>query len=485
MKYNTKRRSYFGSKLLTQLENSRNNGKACQGAVGATLVEILMAMMVMSIGLVSVASLFPVAILRSVQATQLTNAALQYRKCEDYLRAFPDLTRNHFDGTRVRGNYEFTPDSVTWNRRGAPTNIFELQDREYTTVIDPLGALRFSQQGVPGFPIACGGDPYGLHPDGGMANDIDRYGVDRTNGGFNMSLFDQRSLAYEIFASRDSWSMYSSSVEVSPPGGVYDSLQLNDMTIDSLNELNNSYVNTVDPNDRILVRAIVISKTGKQSHTSLVNGVDSANRRVSLVSPLPNNGLYSAIPEVRLEIFELRYTSLITVSKRLRSFGADNNFGDATVDDDGDGTADNNFYEVVWPGSDDDESVQVLEANLVIFFRRTFSTLNEQVYGVEGMGKGSTQAVKVFWDGSIPDSKPRIEAGEWVFDVRNGHWYQIRTVLLEEGSGTSSLKWISSNNNRFAIVELDRPAESTASFLMFVPNVLEVVRQIPITSYNE
>ena len=42
---------------------------------GSTLSEVLISLLVMSIGVVSLATLFPVSVLRSIQATQLTNAA--------------------------------------------------------------------------------------------------------------------------------------------------------------------------------------------------------------------------------------------------------------------------------------------------------------------------------------------------------------------------------------------------------------------------
>jgi hypothetical protein len=42
---------------------------------GSSLAEVLVALLVMSIGVVSVASLFPISVLRTVQATQLTNSA--------------------------------------------------------------------------------------------------------------------------------------------------------------------------------------------------------------------------------------------------------------------------------------------------------------------------------------------------------------------------------------------------------------------------
>ena len=44
------------------------------GRAGVTLIEVLTSMMLMSIDVIAVAALFPIAVVRSLQATQLTNA---------------------------------------------------------------------------------------------------------------------------------------------------------------------------------------------------------------------------------------------------------------------------------------------------------------------------------------------------------------------------------------------------------------------------
>ena len=49
---------------------------------GVTLTEVLMSLMIMSIGISAVAVLFPISVLRSVQATQLTNAAILKRNAQ-------------------------------------------------------------------------------------------------------------------------------------------------------------------------------------------------------------------------------------------------------------------------------------------------------------------------------------------------------------------------------------------------------------------
>ena len=58
---------------------------------GTTLSEVLVSLLVMSIGVVSLASLFPISVIRSVQATKLTNAAQLKYNAESLARVLPDL----------------------------------------------------------------------------------------------------------------------------------------------------------------------------------------------------------------------------------------------------------------------------------------------------------------------------------------------------------------------------------------------------------
>ncbi|MEP3482162.1 MAG: prepilin-type N-terminal cleavage/methylation domain-containing protein [Fuerstiella sp.] len=58
---------------------------------GVTLIEVLMSLMIMSIGISAVAVLFPISVLRSIQATQLTNGAIVKHNVEAILDARPDL----------------------------------------------------------------------------------------------------------------------------------------------------------------------------------------------------------------------------------------------------------------------------------------------------------------------------------------------------------------------------------------------------------
>lgn len=58
---------------------------------GVTLIEVLMSLMIMSIGVSAVMVLFPISVLRSVQATQLTNAAILKYAAEAIVQMQPQL----------------------------------------------------------------------------------------------------------------------------------------------------------------------------------------------------------------------------------------------------------------------------------------------------------------------------------------------------------------------------------------------------------
>jgi hypothetical protein len=65
----------------------RNNARLS----GVTLTEVLMSLMIMSIGISSVAVLFPIATLRSIQANRLTHGAILKYNVEAILQAEPNL----------------------------------------------------------------------------------------------------------------------------------------------------------------------------------------------------------------------------------------------------------------------------------------------------------------------------------------------------------------------------------------------------------
>ncbi|MCA8993565.1 MAG: hypothetical protein KDA88_16370 [Planctomycetaceae bacterium] len=85
-------------RILSSL-NRKSNGRS-----GASLTEVLIAILILSIGVSSVFALFPISILSSIKATQLTNAKLMQGNVEQYLRTNPGyLTVNTASGV-AQGN---------------------------------------------------------------------------------------------------------------------------------------------------------------------------------------------------------------------------------------------------------------------------------------------------------------------------------------------------------------------------------------------
>lgn len=395
---------------------------------GATLVEILMSLMVMSIGLVSVAALFPISMLRSAQSTQLTNAAMLGYQCEDYIQAMPGLIRNHYDSTlgTVIPNREYRANSVAAWRYGLDaSNYANRLPINVVTVIDPIGAYMLQQSGAGAGQIDFYGFDENLH-----TINSNMYRAERLNAGFNLP--NQKDMAFDIFASNDSWSTTLTSAEISIDS-TRTILELRDVAAGDLQMFSQALT------DGAKGRVVVFSQSGKQSY---ITRLQSISGQYLTISPaLPNNNLYNAIPEVRLELYEPRYTSMITVRRRLSRLRSDMN------------TPPININEVALPGPDGAPQTQV--ANLVVFYRRDFSRHAEQVYEADSI-PGQPQQAIVRWSSSHPDLAPKLRSGGWIFDSYNGYWYRITSVVTEE---RNSLNPKNATNNREAVLELDRAIE--------------------------
>lgn len=124
--------------------------------------------------------------------------------------------------------------------------------------------------------------------------------------------------------------------------------------------------------------------------------------------------------------------------------------------------------EVAWPGSDDVLMTQT--ANLVVFYRREFTPLAEQVYEASSIPDFPQQII-VRWRGDNTDLKPKLKAGNWLFDSHNGDWYRIETIMIEEQSAGNPRNSV---NNREAVLSLDRPLRANVMYVIAPDRVVEV-----------
>jgi len=97
---------------------------------GVTLTEVLMSLMIMSIGISSVMVLFPISVLRSAQSTQLTNAAILKYNAETQVRQNPRLV---FDPD---GNYDLSLTTVQ-KQKALAEHFLSAGTRNY--LVDPFG----------------------------------------------------------------------------------------------------------------------------------------------------------------------------------------------------------------------------------------------------------------------------------------------------------------------------------------------------------
>jgi hypothetical protein len=466
---------------------------------GASLVEILMSLMVMAIGLVSVASLFPIAMVRSMQSTQLTNASLLGYQVEGYVQADPLLARRHFSGGVTIPNREFRLGSVAARRYGlTPENYLSRLPINVVTVIDPIGYYQIATQtGAPNFTAGY----YGYDPDPDpvvnpeyfpmIGGEPWMYKVERLNAGFNLSNRMQREAAFRIFSSSDTWKAVVTASEVqvaaTPPAGVdpanSSTLLLNDVSGADMEAFRDTINSARANNSYVFGRLVAISANRRQVHTSPIYYIGGASSyavfsspsQVSISRRVVGQAFAQGISEVRLELFELQYSSMITIARRLTSLGAGGLPGAPGVDDDGDGNVDIiapgqiDVNEVAYPGTDD--VLSTVHANLVVFFRRDFSPQSEQVY--EAIADDTErQRVLIRWRSTNPDQKPVLRAGAWIFDMRLGNWYRITGVDREGPAGTPP--GYNTVNDRQAYVNINRPAESGLKHITIPQNVVEV-----------
>lgn len=109
---------------MRHLKRSRKtHGPGTSPAAGVTLTEVLMSLMIMSIGISAVAVLFPISVLRSVQATQMTNAAILKYNAEALVQMMPQVV---FDPDGDGNLAEHLRNSTEQHYIVDPTGYFEL-----------------------------------------------------------------------------------------------------------------------------------------------------------------------------------------------------------------------------------------------------------------------------------------------------------------------------------------------------------------------
>lgn len=235
------------------------------GRSGVTLTEILMSMLIMSIGVVSLATLFPISVLRSIQATQLTNATLLRYNAEAMIDTFPQLVHD--------------PDGDT-----NTTEHFRIP-RERRYIVDPLGATTLfgDYGGTPPFHAFFGHDGANNPSNGNGGRPLLR----RFDGGFSANP--------DIATLPDSFEAVT--------GGVPTSATTTTLTMPADVALADVPVGTA--------RATVFDTTERFSHVRTITAI---NGQQMTVSPALPSG-FTNIGRVEIDYPWRNYTWLLTVRK--------------------------------------------------------------------------------------------------------------------------------------------------------------------------
>ncbi|QDT95325.1 type IV pilus modification PilV family protein [Gimesia aquarii] len=383
---------------------------------GATLMEVLMSVMIMGLGVIPLATLFPISVKRSAQATQLTNATILRYNAEAMLDAFPGRLLHDPDNDGNRNEHRYT-------------------NRKY--VVDPIGYLLAD---APAYQGRFGNDGQGAA----------HGSVLRFDAGFSAM-----GTGPNFFAQQDSWRLQFE--------GIPTSNTLTELFFDPA-DLSTELLTEIDQNARdgfsqgIWSRIVIFDENGKQAQVrplTSISPVDITNNSITGLTSLPDNLRYvdsvglGIVSKVRIEIQEQRYTYLLSVRH---------------------------------------QPTRVAAVDVVVFFKRDFSPLNEVVHSVSNFvrytpGPDGSPGVhdvddnqdgtkddrgELGWKGSddipnyaftlhynnnitgpplnmsVDDVRPPLKKGGHIFDVRNARWYRIQNYV-ENSAGTE------------AVVTLDQP----------------------------
>lgn len=351
----------------------------------ATLTEILMALMVMGIGLVSVISLFPLSLLRSVEATKLTNATLLRQNAEAIIKA--SVT------TEEPPTIPPPPDWIPTVNSSALVqdpdgNGKAREHRGERFVVDPLGAWMMAGDGTatwlngPGSFTAFGD----LNGDGTINNLDNYYDTDRDGTadrpikryGFGLA---SRGEAEALVTLPDSYITLFDGL-----AGTF-SVGTDRMTVTASDSSLGEYVGSS-------VRVTVIDSTNHRSYVEDAN-VEGPNV-FEIVRPIPPR--IAHFDRVLVEVPERRFTWLATVRRSGLS-----------------------------------PSVSV-----ATFFRRSYDPEDEKVFSlIKPVGTYNTYFMPLASQNppivgnsisGYDNLPPGFEVGNWMFDFNTFRWWKIAAI---------------------------------------------------------
>lgn len=420
------------------IENARRSG--------VTLVEVLMSLMIMSIGIAGVATLFPVAALRSAQATKLTNAAMVKRNAEAIVHTNPGLI---FDPD---GDLDFAA-TTNEERIAVAEHFASVGFRNY--IVDPNGYMAHAEAGLATVDPAISDDPTALEfcnwfGNQGLASPYTNAGglrgLRRFDGGLQArtsglsTASDEEKRAMRLLASSftglgDGWHVVineevgSASLATTGAAGSASGITL-DGEVD-LTEMKSSTDSAPRGaggalliRDPELLRVTLFSLDGRSSQVYPVTRIDGQTVYwTEDAEDLNFNGVIDNLRPLPSE-FGGEISRAVIEVKRTNDF---------------------NWFLTVRRGSDG----AARGIDVCVTFNNGVEPEDEWVYPVNtdidndgtmegGFSAGSFTVEMTFAD-TAPD--PSVRKGGFILDVHNGRWYRVvdyRTIAGVDTSGAAS-----------------------------------------------
>lgn len=471
---------------------------------GTTLTEVLASVMIMSIGVISIASLFPVALLRSIRATQVTYSTNLRLNAESMIEVYPHMkngaqywsvageasvflvgtvvTPNPANGrfyqctsvaTGITNNFrpEFSSNDAVgtpidhadngvlgaqWVCIGAPNAAYPATQN---FVVDPLG---FAEKTVnaPGLLRSFGNTAVGA-PSYDTTNGVYVAPIRLTGG------FDTVNLADSIVTLPDNWKLQARDV----PSAITATSATIDADLSGLSVYEDANDNGVldageDVNgngalDRGFSRVVLHDITKRTSQVRTITSANAAGT-VTWADALPAG---FSVTDIRVETQEAQFSWLMTVRR-----------GEGNVPE----SLHTDLVTMFRRESNNPDDEHIYECSFLF----VGVDLQPGVAGVDDDGNGTTDDVselgavnsddyftcQVRWDAANDEPAPGIKKGGFVFDAENCRWYRIQRIT-SDGVGFAQLRLEERITEESTVAV---PGKATVGAGMFLDSVIDV-----------
>jgi hypothetical protein len=416
-----------------------------------------MSLMIMSIGISSVMVLFPISVLRSVQSTQLTNAAILKYNTEARIRQQPSLI---FDPD---GDYQLAGSSVQRQQSAMVEHYRGGQSRNY--IVDPVGFHNMLAQDNTGDNNIDGNDDAIAR---GFGNYVDVNGVPRP--GFQ---FDPQTPPFVIRRYDGGiLSRFTGLEESSITSGNLSPNQLSAMQLlaTKLGRLNDGRINQLDT----FAAQLVLDGNGTAIGVIPIDAVTPEELSDVPSSSTTNAGGLIPDPELcEITLFSLdnqfsqTYPLTLVDAANRKIYWSEYDESGGSVDFNQNGTLDLRPLPVEF--NDANGTPQVGRVILKTVRPADFSWLLTVRRGSDGQARGIDVVVRyhtetkvenerlfpatfvsgsgvVFVDQAQDGTEPVLKRGGFVFDAFNARWYRItshqeRPLIVPSNDQTDALYW--------------------------------------------